>query len=257
VAFVESGQPHQIITANLDFVAMARKRPDFARVIAEADLVVCDGKPLQWAASIQGSPIPARVTGMDLVLQAAKLSAERGYRIFLLGAKPGVAERAASALDELFPGVQVVGVYAPPEGEFSATENARMVALVRESQADVLFVALGAPKQDIWISTHLAQLGVPLCAGIGGVFNFLSGETRRAPVWMQQAGLEWAFRLLQEPSRLWRRYLVNDLPIFFRLLTGQVGARVRARLGWRGRRRGEDATLRAVTLAASEQLPED
>ncbi len=244
--FVESRTPHQIVTANLDFVATARKRPDFARVIAEADLVVCDGKPLQWAASIQGSPIPARVTGMDLVIQTAKLSVERGYRIFLLGAAPGVAEQAAMKLDAMFPGVRIVGVYAPPEGEFSDTENAHMVSMVREARPDALFVALGAPKQDIWIAAHRDELGVPLCAGIGGVFNFLSGRTRRAPLWMQRAGLEWAFRLLQEPSRLWRRYLVNDLPIFFELLMRQVPARARARIAGRG---DDDEALKPIRLA--------
>jgi N-acetylglucosaminyldiphosphoundecaprenol N-acetyl-beta-D-mannosaminyltransferase len=224
-AFIESGQPHQIVTANLDFIAVARKRPPFAKVIAEAALVVCDGKPLVWAARLQGSPIPARVTGMDLVLHAAKLSTARGYRLFLLGAAPGVAERAALKLMELFPGCQIAGTYSPPEGEFSPAENARMVEMVRAARTDALFVALGAPKQDEWIKAHLEELQVPLCAGIGGVFNFLAGETRRAPVWMQQAGLEWAFRLMQEPSRLWRRYLVNDLPIFFELLMGQLANR--------------------------------
>lgn len=224
-AFIESGKPHQIVTANLDFIAVARKRPAFAKVIEDADLVLCDGKPLQWAASIQGSPISSRVTGMDLVVHTARLSSMRGYRIFLLGAAPGVADRAAQQLKDWLPDCQIVGAYSPRADEFDDEGNAHMVATIRAARPDALFVALGAPKQDEWINQHLQALGVPLCAGIGGVFNFLAGETRRAPTWMQHAGFEWAFRLMQEPSRLWRRYLLNDLPIFFELFARQIGRR--------------------------------
>ena len=224
-AFITSGAPHQIITANLDFVAIARRRPDFAQIIEDADLVVCDGKPLQWASHLQGDPIPARVTGMDLVLTAAHLSATSGYRIFFMGAAPGVAERAARALEELIPGVVIAGTCSPKQWPFDADEDARIVASIRAARPDALFVALGAPRQDEWIHAHLGELDVPLCAGIGGVFNFLAGETRRAPEWIQHAGMECAFRLAQEPSRLWKRYLVDDLPVFFALLTQQAAAR--------------------------------
>jgi N-acetylglucosaminyldiphosphoundecaprenol N-acetyl-beta-D-mannosaminyltransferase len=224
-----SGQPHQIITANLDFIAIARRQPDFAALIDGADLVVCDGKPLQWASQIQGEPIPHRVTGMDLVLRAALLSVERGYRIFFLGAAPGVAQRAADALHLMMPGVVIAGSYSPPLGPIDDAENARMVAHVRAARPDALFVALGAPRQDFWIQQNLEAINVPLCAGVGGVFNFLAGETRRAPEWIQRAGFEWAYRMLQEPSRLWRRYLVEDLPVFFELLARQGLARLRAR----------------------------
>jgi N-acetylglucosaminyldiphosphoundecaprenol N-acetyl-beta-D-mannosaminyltransferase len=226
--FIQSGEPHQIITANLDFIAIARRRPDFARVIAAADLVVCDGKPLQWASQLQGEPIPSRVTGMDIVLVAAQLSAASGYRIYFMGGVPGVAERAAEALGEIIPGVVIAGTDSPQLGQFDEVEDARIVARIRQAKPDALFVALGAPRQDEWIAAHLDELGVPLCAGIGGVFNFLAGETKRAPVWMQQAGMEWAFRLYQEPSRLWKRYLVDDLPIFFQLVARQASARLLA-----------------------------
>jgi N-acetylglucosaminyldiphosphoundecaprenol N-acetyl-beta-D-mannosaminyltransferase len=227
-ALIASGEPHQVITANLDFVAIARRRPEFARLIAEADLVLCDGKPLQWASQLQGRPLPSRITGVDLVLHTAQLSAQLGYRIFLFGARAGVAERAAARLEEMFPGVQIAGWYSPPEGDFDADETARILRTIRESRADALFVALGAPRQDFWIAEHMDELGVPLCAGIGGVFNFLTGEIRRAPDWVQRAGLEWAHRLVQEPSRLWKRYLLNDLPIFAQLVVRQVGRRLRA-----------------------------
>jgi N-acetylglucosaminyldiphosphoundecaprenol N-acetyl-beta-D-mannosaminyltransferase len=228
-AFVTSGRPHQIITANLDFVAIARRHPHFASIIEAADLVVCDGKPLQWASQIQGEPIPARVTGMDLVLTAAQLSAKHGYSIFFMGAAPGIAERAARALEQEIPGTVICGVCAPRQGDFDEEEDSRLVMRIRAAQPDMLFVALGAPRQDEWIHAHLEELNVPVCAGIGGVFNFLAGETRRAPEWIQQSGFEWAYRLAQEPSRLWRRYLVDDLPIFFQLLANQAFVRTRVR----------------------------
>lgn len=251
-AFIASRTPHQIITANLDFIAIARRKPDFAWLIQTADLVVCDGKPLQWASLIQGEAIPARVTGMDLVMETAQLSAAHGYRIFLLGAAPGVAARAGEELERLVPGVVIAGSYSPRLGAFDTEEDAHIVAQIRAAQPDALFVALGAPRQDEWIHEHLHELGVPLCAGIGGVFNFLAGETQRAPRWIQESGFEWAYRLMQEPSRLWRRYFLNDMPIFFELLARQAARRARSfgarRLTTNTQRRG------GLRLLAGEAL---
>jgi N-acetylglucosaminyldiphosphoundecaprenol N-acetyl-beta-D-mannosaminyltransferase len=211
-AALASGRPHQVVTANLDFLAIARKNPDFARVVAAADLVVCDGKPLQWAAGMK-----SRVTGNDIVLETARLSAERGYRLFLMGAYPGVAERAAERLREVTPGVVIAGMYAPPRWPFTPEEDAEIVAAIQAAQPHALFVALGAPRQDEWIARH-PELRVPVSVGVGGAFNFLAGETQRAPGWMQRMGLEWAHRLISEPSRLWRRYLIDDLPLAALLL---------------------------------------
>lgn len=227
--------PQQVVTANLDFLALARRRPAFAAVLQAADLVLCDGKPLQWAARVAGTPIPARLTGTDLVLRTARLSAIRGYRIFLLGAADGVARDAARALESQFPGVAIAGVCAPPYGPFDAAEDARIVANVRAARADALFVALGAPRQEEWIHAHLGELGVPLCAGVGAVFDFLAGRVRRAPGWMQRAGLEWAFRLTREPARLWRRYLLDDLPVLFALLARPLARPLARHFARRGR----------------------
>lgn len=220
--FIASGKPHQVVTANVDFLAIARRRPRFARILDTADLVLCDGKPLQWASRIQGRPIPARITGMDLVLATAQHSARRGYRLYLMGAGPGVAARAAQRLRQVVPGVVIAGAMSPSVGVFDGAEDHRIVERIRAARPDALFVALGAPRQEEWIHDHLDELGVPLCAGVGGVFDFLAGETRRAPAWIQRAGMEWAFRLAQEPTRLWRRYLVHDLPICVALLTQQA-----------------------------------
>ena len=206
-AALASGRPHQVVTANLDFLAIARKNPDFARIVAGADLVVCDGKPLQWAAGMK-----SRVTGNDIVLQTARLSAERGYRLFLLGAYPGVADRAADRLRELAPASSSPGHTRRHAGPSPPEQDAEIVAAIQAARPHALFVALGAPRQDEWIARH-PELGVPLSVGVGGAFNFLAGETRRAPLWMQRLGLEWAHRLISEPARLWRRYLIDDLPL--------------------------------------------
>lgn len=238
-AFLASGAPHQVITANLDFIAIARRRPNFARIIDEADLVICDGKPLQWASALRGERLPARVTGMHLVMETARLSAKRGYRIFLLGAAPGVAVRAARELERLAPGVAIAGTYSPPQGPFDAAEDAHMVSLIRAAQADALFVALGAPQQDEWIYAHLPEMEVTLCAGVGGVFDFLAGKTRRAPEWVQRAGFEWVYRLAQEPARLWRRYLIDDLPLFFELAARQAVTRLALSRAYASARAGD------------------
>ncbi len=218
-SFVRAGQPHQVMTVNVDFLRLGVENRAFHHLINAADLAVPDGMPLLWGARLLGDPLPARVTGIDLIVECAQLAAANDYKIFLLGAGPGVAEAAAQVLRQRCPGVRIVGTYAPPVvNAFSAEEDDKTVRLIQEMQPDMLFVAFGAPRQDEWIRTHLSRLNVPVCMGVGGAFDMLAGRVRRAPEWMQQAGLEWAYRLVQEPTRLWKRYFVDDLPIFLRLM---------------------------------------
>ncbi len=215
--FVQSGQPNQIVTINVDFLNIAHKDRSFVALLNAAALAVPDGMPLLWVSRLVGQRLPQRITGTDLLTDCAALAARMGYRMFLLGAAPGVAEAAGRVLEARYPGLQIAGSYAPPEqGDFTAEENARIVALVRAAQPDMLFVALGTPKQERWIYENLEALGVPLCIGIGGVFNFITGRIPRAPQAMQRVGLEWMFRLLLEPRRLWRRYLVDDTRALYR-----------------------------------------
>ena len=215
--FVQSGRPNQIVTVNVDFLNIAHKDRSFVSLLNAAALAVPDGMPLLWVSRLVGQRLPQRITGTDLLTDCAALAARAGYRIFLLGAAPGVAEAAGRVLEARYPGLQIAGSYAPPEqGDFTATENARIVDLVRATRPDMLFVALGTPKQERWIYENLEALGVPLCVGIGGVFNFITGRVPRAPQAMQRFGLEWLFRLLLEPRRLWRRYLVDDTRALYR-----------------------------------------
>lgn len=216
--FVSAGGSHQVVTVNLDFLRQAQRNARFQSVLNGAALAVADGAPLVWASRLAGTPLPARVTGVELVELAAALAARHGWSIYLLGAAPGVAAAAATALQRRYAGLRIAGTYSPPFGPFSTEEGERMVGEIAAARPAFLFVAFGAPRQDLWIHEHLQALGVPVCMGVGGTFDIVAGRIPRAPRWMQRAGLEWLYRLRQEPRRLWRRYLLNDLPLFVKLL---------------------------------------
>jgi len=217
--FVQSGKPHQVVTVNVDFLNIAHRDRSFVHLLNAAALSVPDGMPLVWLSRVLRRPLPERITGTDLILNCAELAAQRGYRMFLLGAAPGVADEAAALLESRYPGLRIVGTYSPPAcDEFDPAENARIIDLIRAARPDMLFVALGTPKQERWIYQNLEELGVPVCIGVGGVFNFITGRIPRAPEALQQAGLEWLFRLVLEPRRLWRRYLVDDTRALWRAL---------------------------------------
>ncbi|HLZ31284.1 MAG TPA: WecB/TagA/CpsF family glycosyltransferase [Chloroflexota bacterium] len=216
--FARSGQPHQVVTVNLDFLSIAERDPEFRTTLNVADLAVADGMPLVWLSRMRGQPVPERVAGVELVTESCRLAAELGQGVFLLGAAPGVADAAGCKLQALYPDLRIAGAYSPPIGPLSRRENQRIVDMVRLSKAAFLFVALGAPRQDLWIREHQPQLQMPVAMGVGCVLDLLAGATSRAPRWMQRAGLEWAYRLSREPQRLWRRYLVNDLPMLARLV---------------------------------------
>ncbi len=206
--FIADGTPHQICTANPEFVMEARRNPVFRDVLAQAELVLADGVGLLWAARRSGQPLPQRVTGSDGVPLIAARAAERGWRIYLLGAAPGVAARAAEVLQQRHPGLQVAGVYA---GSPADEEAAAIIARIRAARPHILFVAYGAPRQDLWIAKHRAALETPVMMGVGGSLDFIAGVQQRAPAWLQRLNLEWFYRLVTQPWR-WRRQL--DLPRF-------------------------------------------
>jgi N-acetylglucosaminyldiphosphoundecaprenol N-acetyl-beta-D-mannosaminyltransferase len=220
--FVQSDRPHQIVTVNTDFLRLARDDAAFRETINAADLVVPDGVPVVWLARLLGEDLLERVTGPDILELAATLAATRGYRIFLLGAEPGVAHAAGRELERRHPGLRIAAAFSPPLRPLTAMEDADIVRRVRDVKPHMLFVALGAPRQELWIARHMAELSVPVSIGVGGTFDFLAGLIPRAPDWLQHLGLEWSYRLKQEPSRLWRRYLLGDLPFFLRALASTL-----------------------------------
>lgn len=236
--FIASGQPHQIATVNADFVVKAWDDPELRYILQVADMLTPDGMPLVWGARLLGVPLEGRVTGADMVPALAEMGARKGWRFYFLGARPGIAARAAEILTERYPGLQVVGVYSPPVSPVVEMDPV-IVDQIREARPDILLVAFGNPKQEKWIHMHRADLGVPVAIGIGGTLDFIAGETRRAPQWMQRTGMEWLFRLLQEPRRLWRRYVV-DMAHFTRFFAWQ----------WWMQRRGQ--SLPPVVPSADE-----
>lgn len=222
--FVKSGVPHQIVTVNLDFLSIASRDSEFRDTLNAAHLAVADGMPLVWLSRMKGSPLLERVAGVELVGECCRMAAENGESVFLLGAAPGVAAAAGRALESKYPGLRIAGAYSPRMGALRRKENQRIIRMIRRAGPTFLFVALGAPRQDIWIRDHLDQLQVPVAMGVGCVLDVLAGSVRRAPLWMQRYGLEWAFRLVQEPQRLWRRYLLKDVPTLVRLVWSRDGA---------------------------------
>jgi N-acetylglucosaminyldiphosphoundecaprenol N-acetyl-beta-D-mannosaminyltransferase len=201
-----NGRTHQIATVNADFVVNSLNDPELRRILQEASMATADGMPLVWASRLLGGPIPGRVTGADLVPALAERAAQKGYSLFFLGAREGVAAQAAELLQARYPGLKIAGVLSPPVQPLLEMDQS-VVEAVQAAKPDILFVAFGNPKQEKWIRMYANQLHVPIAIGIGGTLDMLVGITKRAPLWMQQAGLEWAYRMVQEPGRLLRRYL--------------------------------------------------
>jgi N-acetylglucosaminyldiphosphoundecaprenol N-acetyl-beta-D-mannosaminyltransferase len=215
--FLRDGGRHQVVTVNVDFVRLADRDPGYRAILNRADLAVADGMPLVWFSRIGRAPLPERVSGIDLLEQCCRLAAEESVPVFFLGAASGVAAQAARLLSERYPGLRVAGTYSPPFAPVTSEGEAEMAGLVRRAGRCVLLVAFGAPRQDRFISEHLKQFDAAIAMGVGGSFDILAGSLRRAPIWMQRAGLEWVWRLIQEPRRLWRRYLIEDIPFIVRL----------------------------------------
>lgn len=201
-----TGRTHQIATVNADFVVNSLNDPELRRILQEASMATADGMPLVWASRLLGGPIPGRVTGADLVPALSERAAQKGYSLFFLGARPGIAAKAAELLQKRYPGLRVAGVLSPPVKPLLEMDQS-ILETIQAAKPDILFVAFGNPKQEKWIRMYANQLHVPIAIGIGGTLDMLVGITKRAPRWMQQAGLEWAYRMVQEPGRLMRRYL--------------------------------------------------
>ena len=208
---------HYVVTPNLDHAVILHKQPELAEIYDNAALVVADGHPIIWASRLLGDPLPERVAGSDLV-PGVFMNARRTLRVYLLGARPGVAQRAAEKVESQYPNVKVVGVQSPPVGfEKNPQSNEEAVAMVAETAPDILVVGLGAPKQELWTfrERHRLRAKVTFCAG--ATIDFLAGERSRAPEWCQRYGLEWAYRTLEEPRRLVPRY-AEDAVTFPRLM---------------------------------------
>ena len=207
--FMSESRLHQIATVNPEFIMKAQEDESFHKVLQDSDLCLPDGIGLLFASRWLGQPLPERVAGSDFVYKLAALSAEKGWRLFLLGAEEGVAQEAASVLTDKYQGLVIAGTCS---GSSTTSENEAIVEQINTSQADILYVAFGAPRQDKWIDRNRESLEtVRVAMGVGGSLDFITGRTVRAPLWIQRLGLEWLHRLIKEPWR-WRRMMV--LPRF-------------------------------------------
>jgi N-acetylglucosaminyldiphosphoundecaprenol N-acetyl-beta-D-mannosaminyltransferase len=203
-----SGIPHHVMTVNPEFIMMAKKDPLFGSVLEKAALCLADGIGIVAAARLMRKPIGGRITGSDTIPALAAIAARKGISIFLLGAAPGVAERASETLRRANPGLNIVGTYS---GSPRPEEEDGICRMIENVRPQILLVAFGAPGQDLWIARTQERLRIPVAIGVGGTFDFIAGVVKRAPRWMQSLGLEWFYRLIREPRR-WRRMLA--LPRF-------------------------------------------
>jgi N-acetylglucosaminyldiphosphoundecaprenol N-acetyl-beta-D-mannosaminyltransferase len=216
---VAAGRGGWVCPVNLDVLRKVVTEPGSAELVAEADLVVSDGMPLLWAARLQGTPLPDRVSGSSLIHTLPAAAAPAGASVFLLGGDDGVAEQAAERLRAQYPGLEIVGTHCPPVGfERSPRAMREIKEVVAAARPDVVFVALGFPKQERLIRHLRQRLPEAWWVSCGISLSFVTGDVSRAPRWVQRAGLEWLHRLAQEPRRLARRYLVDGMPFMARLM---------------------------------------
>lgn len=214
--FIASGKPHRVITANPEIIYRAQNDEKMHNMVQTADLVTADGAGVVWASRQLGQPLQERVTGIDLVNLICAQAAKENWKIYILGSAPGVAATAAINIQNKFPGCSIVGTH---HGYFDKKEEKRIIAELEQLRPDVLFVALGAPKQEYWIADHIQHLQIPVGMGIGGSMDVLSGNIRRAPKLMQKLNVEWLYRLITQPTRF-KRMLV--LPKFMVAVKKQV-----------------------------------
>lgn len=204
-----------VVTPNVDHIVQLETNEELQYVYANASLILTDGKPLLWIAKWYGTPIKEKISGSDLFPLLCKLSSEKEYRMFFLGAAEGVAAKAAKNLLRRFKDLQVVGTYSPPYGfEKDKNEMERIKQMIKEANPHILVVGLGCPKQERFMYYHCKELGVPISFGLGASLDFEAGSIKRAPKWMANHGLEWLFRITQDPKRMVKRYLVDDRKIF-------------------------------------------
>lgn len=204
-----------VVTPNVDHIVQLERGGELCKVYEDADLILTDGKPLIWISKWYGTPIKEKISGSDLFPLLCEMAEEKGYSMFFLGAADGVAAKAAENLKKKYKGLNVVGTYSPPYGfEKDEAEMEKIEKTIIDAHPHILIVGLGCPKQELFILHNKERLGVPLSLGLGASLDFEAGNIKRAPKWMANHGLEWLFRITQDPKRLAKRYLVDDKMIF-------------------------------------------
>jgi N-acetylglucosaminyldiphosphoundecaprenol N-acetyl-beta-D-mannosaminyltransferase len=221
--FIASGMPHYIAVVNVAKVVGMRVDNELRESVLKADIIGADGVPLVWVSHLLGNSLPGRVNGTDLMYKLMEKSDKEGYGVFFFGAAENILDRVIKKVRQDYPNLRIAGFR---NGYFTPQEEQEIVRRIRESKADILFIAFGTPKKELWVKRYLADMDVPVVHGVGGSFDVLAGAVPRAPIWMQRSGLEWLFRLLQEPGRMWRRYLVTNTIFAFLVLVEWLRVRL-------------------------------
>lgn len=204
---ISAGIPTQHVVVNASKVNLMEADSKLAEIVNGCPIINADGASIVWAAKKLGVPLSERVTGIDLFQRLVGLSAEKGYKLYLFGAKEEVVSKVKSIFEEQYPSIRIVGCR---NGYFAEADEPQIVADMAASGADMMFVAFSSPKKEYWVHKYLNQIGIPFVMGVGGSFDVVAGVTDRAPKWMQNHGLEWFYRFIQEPGRLWKRYIVGN-----------------------------------------------
>lgn len=212
---ISSKKRSYVVAINVDVVMKIEKDPYLKEIVDNADMVLVDGTPLIWIAKSHKRPVKEKVSGSDLVPRLCKTASEKGYTVFILGGKDGIAEQAKQKLEKNYPGIKIVGTYAPPLG-FEKDDSAlkKINAFISEAHPDLLIVCLGCPKQEKFIYENISKYNACTSICAGATVDFLAGNVKRAPKWMSDHGLEWFYRFTQEPARLFKRYFIDDMKIF-------------------------------------------
>lgn len=204
---IENKKPLLIGVVNVAKLVNARKNAELKDSLEEADFIVADGLPVVWLSRLCGKPLPERVAGIDIMTELLKLADKKNYGVYFLGAKSEVVIRVVEWTTENFPGVRISGYQ---DGYFRPEQENKVAEQIRESRADILFVAITPPKKEIFLRKYSEMMEVPVCHGVGGSFDVVAGKTKRAPKWMQKCALEWLYRVIQEPKRMWKRYFLTN-----------------------------------------------
>ncbi len=209
--FIASGRAHQHVVVNVDKLVKARRDPQLRRIINDCALINADGMPVVWASRLLGKPLKERVSGVDLFEALMQRAAERGWRIYLLGAREEIVARVRTLYEQRLPRLVIAG---HRHGYWTADEEPGVAAQIAAARADILFVAISSPKKEQFLGAWQQQMKVPFAMGVGGTFDVAAGKVKRAPRWMQRSGFEWFYRFLQEPRRMFRRYFIDDMAFF-------------------------------------------
>lgn len=204
---IRTRTPTQHVVINALKINLMQEDPKLCQIVNDCPLINADGMSIVWGARLLGIPVKERVAGVDLFIKLCEKSAEKGYKIYLFGAKEEVVKKTKAVLEERYPGIQICGYR---NGYFSEADEPDIVEDMAKSGADIMFVGFSSPKKEYWIHNHINDLNIPFVMGVGGSFDWVAGVTHRAPEWIEKCGLAWFFRFIQEPRRLWRRYLIGN-----------------------------------------------